>query len=98
MKVEDLIKLLQCCDPEAEINFEVGRNDAYRKACARLVLEDDGTNEHDGLGCMKYMCIDSLQQVQWVHSEESELLISLGQDYFTDGLFDGYVVSEAVNK
>lgn len=98
MKVQELISLLQKCDPKAEVTFEVGRNDNYRKAYAKLVLEDDGTPENDGLSCLRYLSVDYLEQKQFVYSEESELLISLGQNYYTDEFFEDYVITGIVNN
>lgn len=98
MIVKELIKLLSCCDPEAEVIVQVGSNDAYRKACAKLVSEDDGTKDNDGLACLQFMSIDKMEQTQFVYSEKSELLITVGQDYYTDEFFENYVNSGIVNN
>ena len=98
MIVSELIKLLQSCDQEAEVNFQLGPNDNIRKLMAKVALEDDGSVGHDGLGCLKYMCIDYIEQKQLVHAEESYLNIILGQDYYKDSFFEDLVKSAAKGK
>lgn len=98
MKVNELIKLLSCCDPEAEVIVQVGSNDAYRKVCAKLVSEDDGTKDNDGLACLQVMSIDKMEQTQFVNTESSELLITIVQDYYTEDFFENYLNSAIVNN
>ena len=98
MIVSELLKLLQSCDQEAEVNFQLGQNDSIRKLIAKLALEDDGSVGNDGLGCLKYMCIDYIEQKQFVHSEESYINIILGQDYYKDSFFEDLVNSAAKGK
>jgi hypothetical protein len=98
MKVSELIKLLQLCDQEADVNFQVGNSDFFRKLIAKLVSEDDGTEEHDGLGCLQYMCIDVIKQTQYVHAETSEINIILGQNFYKDSYFEDLVIANAKRK
>ena len=98
MIVSELIKLLQSCDQEAEVNFELGKNDFIKKFIAKLALEDDGTEGHDGLGCLKNMCIDYIEQTQFVHAETSEINIILGQDFYLESHFEKLVIANAKRK
>jgi hypothetical protein len=98
MKVSELIKLLQLCDQEADVNFQVENSDVIRKLIAKLVYEDDGTEEHDGLGCLQYMCIDVIKQTQYVHAETSEINIILGQNFYKDSYFEDLVIADAKRK
>ena len=63
-----------------------------------MALEDDGTEGHDGLGCLKNMCIDYIEQTQFVHAEESVVNIILGQDFYLDSHFEDLVISDAKRK
>ena len=98
MKVSELIKLLKSCDQEADVNFQVGTGDSIRKLIAKLAFEDDGTVNHDGLKCLQYMCIDVIEQKQYIDAEESWINIILGQNYYSDSCFEGLVIADATRK
>lgn len=97
MKVKELISLLSKNDMDAEINVVVGDCNAYRKVLAKVVLEDDGTKEKNGMACMTYMSVGKIEQRQFVESEECELTITLYQNYYTDEFFEGLVISQVNN-
>lgn len=88
MKVKELVSLLSKFDPEADLNFEVGSHPNYRALCAKLVLEDDGTPERDGDGCLAYMTVVSMDQETYFYSKESEATIHLIQSYYNDEYFE----------
>ena len=86
MKVKELMSLLKKVDPEAEVNFEVRNSHAYRVTCAKLVLEDDGTNENDGDACLSNLEVSRIKQESFTYYD-SEVNIHLVQSYYNDEYF-----------
>ena len=82
MKVMQLINLLSTCDGNADITFRLSRNEDYRLACVELANEDDGTHEHDGLGCLCIMQIDSKEPI--LDNSPDGITIILEQGYYTE--------------
>lgn len=60
MKVKYLTKLLEGLDPEIDVTFQVGRDDAYREKCAKVELVDGE--------CLEYLDVDRLV----VYPEDNE--------------------------
>lgn len=88
MKVKEFIACLSKIDQDADLSFRFGSNDTYRKACARLAMEDDGTDKNDGLGCLKFLRVDTIKQTQYIEGTESDVIITLEQNYYQDSFFN----------
>ena len=82
MKVMQLINLLSTCDGNADIIFRLSRNEDYRLACVELANEDDGTDMHDGLGCLCIMQIDPKEPI--LDDIPGRITIILEQGYYTE--------------
>lgn len=92
MKVKELIKILEACDPEAGVqccwqsNGEVGHD--YRKACCRLLLKELYTKEqkeNKTAPLESFSVIGAQIEDGYTQSLEGLLpVLVLDQDYYTD--------------
>jgi len=53
MKAKDLIRVLQGLDPESSVTLSIGRDDEYRKKCAKAEL---ATGD-----CLGFLAIDRIE-------------------------------------
>lgn len=53
MKAKDLIRVLQGLDPESHVSLSLGRNDEYRKKCAKAEL---ATGD-----CLGFLAVDKIE-------------------------------------
>ena len=58
MKAKDLVRVLQGLDPESHVTLSLGRNDEYRKKCAKAEL---ATGD-----CLGFLDVDKIE----IHPED----------------------------
>lgn len=58
MKAKDLIRVLQGLDPESHVTLSLGRDDEYRKKCAKAEL---ATGD-----CLGFLAVDKIE----IHPDE----------------------------
>lgn len=58
MKAKDLIRVLQGLDPESHVTLSIGRDDEYRKKCAKAEL---ATGD-----CLGFLAVDKIE----IHPDE----------------------------
>jgi hypothetical protein len=84
MKVREFVSMLQKVDQDAELYFNFGWNNKYRKACASICLSE---KKKDGDGCLEFMKPAEIKQ-DLIVGGESEVKMIFGQDFYVEGYFN----------
>lgn len=96
MKVKDLMNIFTVCDPDADIYFEFGGDDEYRKACAILIAEQplDVDFRDD--------CSPMLRELEFARVDigvkAKDVTITFEQGYLADSVIEQKIIDIAEQR